>query len=521
MLIKELRISNLSSPKTTVQLDKANLFCGNKKQWQIICRSLGQLFGEIKSAAGELPEDNELTICADFIFPDTENECIPELFHHLKSGENDSIHCTLESILDRKKQPDFNWLLPHDVKRPVKIHELSGFDILYLSNDFDSLKYAAQKTLSRILASADKADFSIADFCTGTGLENFSPILTAAENLSVSADICARQIIEFQITEAPAHRCQNIQNLLAELLDFADKSRLLPWHTLLILDDLPPVSILFWKEHFQAYSAIQTLCFSNHPGICRDFPLPQIRRLTADSAVQLLMPDDETEKAYIAEVLDTFPELLTADTIIFTASASDRIILEKFARLSGIDFFINNIASVPLAGKSVSSLWKIAEQLKIPYVTLLDLDHQHPGGDWEQISAVLDAGTGSGKPLPAAEGSYEPVNIGILRQSPIDLPSEMIWLEWLKENWQIFISAPQDLNYLMFQTFLPEYRELFPELDQQNDESFFQQLFSTRDHALIHTRLFSSLSDEKISQRIPEFISELICRIKMSQDQLK
>ena len=507
MLIEKLRISNFAGQKTPLALDKETLFCGHSTGWQVIKNSLLQIFEKCT-------EQNDLTICADFVFPETDSPEIPELFHHLKADENGKLHCSLELTIRKEAnriQREFNWLLPHGVKRPVKIQEQTEFVLLYLSADICSWETAVRKIISRILSAAGDPDFSIAEFCEETGLENFAQFLTASENLAASAEEYSRQLVALQRLTT-----ENIQTLLVKLLVFAGKRNLLPWYTLLLADDPLSDPEFFRQELLNSLPSVQTLFFSKNANLCRYFPLTQIRRLTPDSAIQLSLP--ETEINYIKEAVNSFPELLTASMIILTSSVSESIILEKFARLSGIDPVRENIVFVPLASDAAASLQMISEQLQIPCLTLLDLHHQHPGGDWERIAAILDAGKRAGRLIPAAEGTNEPIDTALLRQSTVDLNNEMIWLDWLQENWNIFVSSPQNLDHLMFQTFLPEYRKLFAQIDYESDESFFQQLFSSSNPAFIHTMLFSSIPDETIFQNIPEFITNIMKRIKDLQE---
>lgn len=54
------------------------------------------------------------------------------------------------------------------------------------------------------------------------------------------------------------------------------------------------------------------------------------------------------------------------------------------------DTDVSGITIVPLGGRHVNHFWRLLNDLKIPYITLLDLDRERDGGGLGRIKCALN-----------------------------------------------------------------------------------------------------------------------------------
>ena len=100
------------------------------------------------------------------------------------------------------------------------------------------------------------------------------------------------------------------------------------------------------------------------------------------------------------------------------------------------------------------------------------------------------------------------------------MQNEKPWINYLEDNWNVFLFMPIDLNRRMFQTFQVELRMLYPEYPE-DDEKFFKRLSAERNFSMIYAQLFSTLPDVEIFAKIPAKILSIIEKIKNLRDQIK
>lgn len=95
----------------------------------------------------------------------------------------------------------------------------------------------------------------------------------------------------------------------------------------------------------------------------------------------LSLPSDETDESfkYVREAIRGYPELYFSRLVVLGEGASEEIILRKAFESSGTPLDSLFVSVVPLGGRHVNHFWRLLHGLKIPYVTLLDLDREKEG----------------------------------------------------------------------------------------------------------------------------------------------
>lgn len=185
--------------------------------------------------------------------------------------------------------------------------------------------------------------------------------------------------------------------------------------------------------------------------------------LSKDTTVvrTLTLPDREKlsdQYKYIKEAVKAYPELYFAKLVILGEGDSEEIILSKIWNAKNGDIDISGISIVPLGGRHVNHFWRLLNDLKIPHMTLLDLDRERYGGGWGRIAYALEQliqnDPSKSSLLQTNQGELEFDN---MKDWNVDSTENMkTWIELL-ETENIFFSAPLDIDFLM----LEQYKEVY------------------------------------------------------------
>lgn len=181
---------------------------------------------------------------------------------------------------------------------------------------------------------------------------------------------------------------------------------------------------------------------------------------------KILLPNNyETAYKYVKEAVKAYPEIYFSSLVILGEGDSEEIILPKVLDAVDIEINTNEIAIVPLGGRHVNHFWRLLEQLQIPYVTLLDLDLEREGGGWGRIKYVINQlilnGYCRDKLLKLENGSiledekFKDMHLwDISKETNRDILKR--WIKYL-EKYNVFFSAPLDIDFLMLKKFKNEY----------------------------------------------------------------
>ncbi|MBO7330143.1 MAG: hypothetical protein J6W00_15390 [Lentisphaeria bacterium] len=519
MFISEISLSGIGIfPETEkiISFDHNTLLCGNINERRSFLRALNLLFNKEKPVADDF-YDRNIRISAKLTFPENDHSEIPEFFHHMRADENKNICAILEFSAIKKDDEitfELNWLLPHNIKRSVKPQELSGINFFYLADDENFLKNAIRSIMLQIFCNVPENISDLPEAFDDATLQGTAKIILSTLRNGNPATFSAENYISWLFSGIEMVIKENKKSFLQKLLH----NLLLLRHNTLQMKSATGVN-LFFIEELPGFNislpGIQLIHSISLPRNIKELSLENIRCFSENPDKSIILPKNEADRKFLENAVKLFPELITSRLVVFSVSADDKIILEKFALLSGIDLSEYNISIIPLSGNNLHLLWQFLDQLGIPYLTLSDLNHNLPGGDWEKIAEILDCGCRCGKILPAADEENTPVNIELIRRNTPDLKSEKPWINYLEENWNVFFFAPFNLPEEIFNSFKTELQMLFPEYSGEG-EQFSNHISAQRNHCQIYTRLFSILDEDTLPAHTPEKILFIIEKIKES-----
>lgn len=168
----------------------------------------------------------------------------------------------------------------------------------------------------------------------------------------------------------------------------------------------------------------------------------------------LTLPKNNSEAGkYVREAVRAYPELYFAKFVVLGEGDSELIVLPRLAEAINLSIDPSFVSIVPLGGRHVNHFWRLLNDLKIPFATLLDLDLGRQSGGWGRIGYVCNQLKEYGRideenyttslTLPATGGSL----------SDSSLQS---WISFLRSH-NVFFSAPLDIDLVMLNTFWDTY----------------------------------------------------------------
>jgi putative ATP-dependent endonuclease of the OLD family len=208
----------------------------------------------------------------------------------------------------------------------------------------------------------------------------------------------------------------------------------------------------------------QTLISSHSASVLSRIPPEQVRHFRLDEATkttrvgEIFLPDDCTEAGkYIREAVRAHPELYFARFVVLGEGDSEAFVLPKLAAARGLHIDQSFVAVVPLGGRHTNHFWRLLTQLGIPYATLLDLDWGRSGGGEGRVrdacTRLLQVG------LSPFDGSEEIDGFNSTDDiDDLDSTQLVAWLNHL-EKWDIYFSAPLDLDMLLLTKFKSAYTD--------------------------------------------------------------
>lgn len=175
----------------------------------------------------------------------------------------------------------------------------------------------------------------------------------------------------------------------------------------------------------------------------------------------------EEEYKYIKNGVIAYPELYFANLIILGEGDSEEILLPKMIEVLGNKIDTKSISVVPLGGRHVNHFWRLLNQLNIPYITLLDLDRERYLGGWGRIKYLCEELIKLNKiTIDQLEKSSEINMIGNFDDMHIwdveNIDEMSKWIGFL-EAYDIYFSAPLDIDFLMIKKFKSAYLQILNE----------------------------------------------------------
>lgn len=187
----------------------------------------------------------------------------------------------------------------------------------------------------------------------------------------------------------------------------------------------------------------------------------------------LNLPSDKTDESfkYVREAIRGYPELYFSRLVVLGEGASEEIILRKAFEDSGSPLDALFVSVVPLGGRHVNHFWRLLHGLKIPYVTLLDLDREKEGAGWGRLRYVRDQlialhGTEATTLQYQGENgvtcSLAQVTDDVLGNDEQDVAKMAPWIDLYQRQFDVFFAKPLDIDFSMLKSFTATYQSQAP-----------------------------------------------------------
>ncbi len=254
-------------------------------------------------------------------------------------------------------------------------------------------------------------------------------------------------------------------------------------------------------------------------------------RTSCIAKIRLPKEDDDAHK-FVREAVQAFPEIYFSRLVVLGEGDSEEIVLPRLLQVKGAPVDESAISIAPLGGRHVNHFWRLLSALKIPYLTLLDLDVARHQAGWGRIKYVNDqlAKFEPTKTLPNDwtiskwNDDKTPVRTHhFFGEKGIDIFTEL-------ENREVYFSFPLDLDFAMLLAYPAAYGVVMEDPDEStikavlgkshHDASQYsedeQKLFSTYHQRFklgskpaAHIQALADLSDEDILAHMPDSLSRL------------
>lgn len=190
--------------------------------------------------------------------------------------------------------------------------------------------------------------------------------------------------------------------------------------------------------------------------------------LLASKVRSITLPEKESTQdqyKYIKEAVRAYPELYFAKLVILGEGDSEEIILPKYWEAMNGSVDIGGISIVPLGGRHINHFWRLLTDLQIPHITLLDLDREREGGGWGRIKYVLKQLLANGcdrNILLNTAGNGVLTDTQLEEMSGWDVGCTEGMQSWINrlENYNVFFSAPLDIDFMMLEQMEAEYKKI-------------------------------------------------------------
>lgn len=216
----------------------------------------------------------------------------------------------------------------------------------------------------------------------------------------------------------------------------------------------------------------QAIVSSHSPSILARLEPSSVRHFRLDlrsrcsEARQIRLPANSGDVSkFVREAIRAYPELYFARYVILGEGATEEIVLPLLSKAMGFPIDRSFVAVVPLGGRHVNHMWRLLNDLKVPYATLLDLDWGRNGGGFGRIKTACEQLLSVGYTPEqvfgdqlSPEGSSRNL-ADIATYDSADKANLRKWIKWL-EQFQVYFSSPLDLDYSMLMAYPEAYRVL-------------------------------------------------------------
>jgi predicted ATP-dependent endonuclease of OLD family len=275
----------------------------------------------------------------------------------------------------------------------------------------------------------------------------------------------------------------------------------------------------------------QALIATHAPSMLRRVDPEHIRYLRLTEARQsqitrIQLPDktDEAHK-FVREAVQAFPEIYFSRLVVLGEGDSEEIVLSRIFQAKGVPVDESAVTIAPLGGRHVNHFWRLLTSLKIPHLTLLDLDVARYQAGWGRVKYVNDqlALFQPDKKLP--EGHHIPK----WNDADHKVRTYANYRDLLEDG-GVYFSFPMDLDFSMLLAY-PDAYEVSEEMPDaptiaavlgkshhdpsqyREDElklfSTYHQRFKLGSKPAAHIDALAQLSDAELLANMPESLGGL------------
>jgi len=275
----------------------------------------------------------------------------------------------------------------------------------------------------------------------------------------------------------------------------------------------------------------QALIATHAPSMLRRVEPEDIRYLRLNDerftrVTKIVLPEksDEAHK-FVREAVQAFPEIYFSRLVVLGEGDSEEIVLPRLLKAKGAPIDESAVTIAPLGGRHVNHFWRLLSALKIPYLTLLDLDVARHQAGWGRLKYIND------KLIEFEPSKKLPTKFSIPKWNSDDhkVRDYEHYLDELEER-SIFYSNPLDLDFSMLLAFPDAYgveRETPDEatiksvLGKSHHDSTqysaeelklfatYHRLFKLGSKPAAHINAFAKLSDQELLDSMPDSLDFL------------
>ncbi|WP_447955825.1 ATP-dependent nuclease [Vreelandella sp. EE7] len=277
----------------------------------------------------------------------------------------------------------------------------------------------------------------------------------------------------------------------------------------------------------------QALIATHAPSMLRRVGPEHIRylRLTETrqskiTKIQLPAKADEAHK-FVREAVQAFPEIYFSRLVVLGEGDSEEIVLPRLFRAKGAPVDESAVTIAPLGGRHVNHFWRLLSALKIPYLTLLDLDVGRYQAGWGRLKYINNQ-LGLYEPKKALPDTFylsdwNDDKVPVRTHYFFENCTKSVFAEL--EMRGVFFSFPMDLDFSMLLAFPDAYgvQQEAPDdstvkavlgkshhisSQYSGDElslfSTYHKLFKLGSKPAAHIDALAQLSDEELLANMPE-----------------
>jgi putative ATP-dependent endonuclease of OLD family len=286
----------------------------------------------------------------------------------------------------------------------------------------------------------------------------------------------------------------------------------------------------------------QGLIATHAPALLRRVDPEEVRYLRLDDQRQTrvasirLPPKASDAHKFVREAVQAFPELYFARLVVLGEGASEQIVLPRVLAASGLEQDNAAIAVVPLGGRHVNHFWRLLHGLRIPYLTLLDLDYGRYQGGWGRLTNAFNQINGLDYDRHFRQESVDGLPKWNARAAPETLQRAVLALE----GRNVFFSSAVDLDLMM----LAAYPEAFGVTDRDGASAVtikavlgknnvnsdlldadlltlfdaYHSIFQVGGKPAAHLEALAVLSDEELLAGLPKVLGRLVDAVRVALD---